>query len=95
MNFSIPPSSLKWLIEQLDRDFLRFSEEMDNVLDPMAGTGSAVIAAMRTGRNGYGIDLSEEFVRIANERVRQETAPLFPRLRSGGGKGRCGGCDIP
>ena len=69
MNFSIPPSSLKWLIEQLIEIF---SEEMDNVLDPMAGTGSAVIAALRTGRNGYGIDLSKEFVRISREQIGQE-----------------------
>ena len=49
-----------------------FTNERDNVIDPMAGTGSAVIASMRTGRNGYGIDLSKEFVRISRERIGQE-----------------------
>ena len=49
-----------------------FTDEGDNVLDPMAGTGSAVIAALRTGRNGYGIDLSKEFVRISREKIGQE-----------------------
>ena len=57
------------LIEQL---IDTFTEEGDNVLDPMAGMGSAVIAALRTGRNGYGIDLSKEFVRISREQIGQE-----------------------
>ena len=51
------------------------SEKLDNVLDPMVGTGSTVLAALRTNRHGYGIDLSEEFIRIARSRIRQEGEP--------------------
>ena len=51
-----------------------FSRPGDTVIDPMVGTGSTVIAAMRRNRNGFGIDLSPEFARIAGERVRSEHA---------------------
>lgn len=46
-----------------------FTAPDDNVLDPMVGTGSTVLAAVRLGRNGYGIDLSKEYTQISQERV--------------------------
>lgn len=59
--------------EPLIKDFIEiFTKEGDSVFDPMAGTGSAVLAAIRIGRNGYGIDLSDKFVKIAKERFREE-----------------------
>ncbi len=51
------------------------SSVMDNVFDPMVGTGSTVLAALRTNRSGYGTDLSKEFIRIAQDRIDQEQAP--------------------
>lgn len=48
-----------------------FTVEGDNVLDPMAGTGSAVVAALQAQRNGYGVELSAQFVDIANQRIRE------------------------
>jgi len=39
------------------------------VLDPFAGTGTAVVAALRHGRRGIGIDLSAEYLRTAGERL--------------------------
>lgn len=48
---------------------------------PWVGTGSAVIAALRTRRNGFGTDLSEQFIEIAKERIREEQKPsLFPNF---------------
>jgi hypothetical protein len=49
-----------------------FSKPGDSVIDPMVGTGSTVIAALRKRRSGFGIDLSAEFARIAAARVRAE-----------------------
>jgi len=46
-----------------------FTTPGQRVLDPMVGTGSTVVAALQTGRHGYGVDLIPEFVRIANGRV--------------------------
>ena len=39
------------------------------VLDPMMGSGTTAIAAEMTGRDWIGIEISEEYCRIANERV--------------------------
>jgi len=66
--------------ETLIEQFIKlFTRELDNVFDPMVGTGSSVIAALRTKRNGYGVDLSEEFIRTAIKRIEKEKAPsLFP-----------------
>ena len=62
-----------------------YSSEMDNVFDPMVGTGSTVIAALRTKRNGFGTDLSKEFIQTAQDRIEQERAPsLFPGIESEG-----------
>ena len=60
------------LVEELIKTH---SSEMDNVFDPMVGTGSTVLAALRTNRYGYGTDLSEEFISIAQERIDREMEP--------------------
>ena len=49
---------------------------LQNVLDPMAGTGSTVLAAMRCGRRAIGIELSGAFARLALTRVLEEQAAL-------------------
>ena len=62
--------------ETLIEEFIKMhSLEMDNVFDPMVGTGSTVLAALRTNRRGFGTDLSEEFIRIAQGRIDQEGEP--------------------
>lgn len=38
------------------------------VLDPLMGTGSTLVAALRLGRRAIGVDASEEYVRMAQER---------------------------
>jgi len=64
--------------ETLVQDFIElFTEPGDNVFDPMVGTGSTVIAAIRSGRNGYGIDLIREFVDIAEQRIAAECRPML------------------
>ena len=55
----------------------------DSVFDPMVGTGSTVVAAIRANRHGYGLDLVPEFVKIASSRALAESTPeLFPRFRT-------------
>ncbi|MEA3451930.1 MAG: DNA methyltransferase, partial [Bacteroidota bacterium] len=56
--------------ENIIREFIEvFTEKGQNVFDPMSGTGSTQLAALQTGRNGYGTELSELFADIANERL--------------------------
>lgn len=43
------------------------------VLDPFNGSGTTCVAAKSSGRNYIGIDIAEDYVSIANERLRTET----------------------
>ncbi len=68
--------------ESLVAEFIElFTEPGDNVLDPMAGTGSAVVAAAQVDRNCYGVELSPEYAAIARKRVDDNSVPqLFDEL---------------
>lgn len=56
--------------EDLIEEFMRFfTKSGQTVLDPMAGTGSALIAAVRSGRRAYGLELQAKYAEIARERV--------------------------
>ncbi len=39
------------------------------VLDPMVGSGSVVIAALKKGRKAVGIDLSKDYIQLAKKRL--------------------------
>lgn len=45
----------------------------DVIVDPFAGSGSTVVAAMRQGRNSIGIEKDSEHVRRARQRLTQPT----------------------
>jgi adenine-specific DNA-methyltransferase len=49
---------------------LSFSEPRDIVLDPFAGSGSTAVAAKILGRRYVAIELSEQYARIARDRLR-------------------------
>jgi DNA modification methylase len=40
------------------------------VLDPFAGSGTTIVAALSTDRRGIGFELSEEYAAIARSRCR-------------------------
>ncbi len=59
--------------EQLAEDhILSWSNPGDTVLDPMCGSGTTCKMALRAGREFVGIDISEEYCKIARERVNKE-----------------------
>jgi DNA modification methylase len=62
-----------------------FTRKAMTVLDPFAGTGSAIVAARDLGRHGIGVELNPSYVEIANERLSREEPELPPG--SGGGSG--------
>lgn len=52
-----------------------FTKENDNIFDPMSGTGSTQLGALKLKRNGYGTELSEFFAKIANGRCNEYIEP--------------------
>jgi site-specific DNA-methyltransferase (adenine-specific) len=49
-----------------------FTDEGDVVIDPVAGSGSTLIAAERINRKGYGFEIKKEFFIKANEWLEEE-----------------------
>ena len=63
--------------ETLAQEFIEFfTKEGQNVLDPMAGTGSTLVAALRAGRNSYGIELNPKYAEIAAQIIEEERRAL-------------------
>jgi site-specific DNA-methyltransferase (adenine-specific) len=58
-----------------------FSFVDDNVLDPFCGTGTTMIAAMKTGRNSIGIEIDPHYIALAERRLLQETQGLFTSFK--------------
>lgn len=48
-----------------------YTFEGDTVLDPFIGSGQTAIAAIKTGRNYVGYEIEEEYVRLAEKRIRE------------------------
>lgn len=63
---------MEWLIRLVAR-------EGETVLDPFAGSGSTLVAALRCGRNAIGIEQNPEYHAIAKRRIAEAQAvtPLF------------------
>jgi adenine-specific DNA-methyltransferase len=57
-------------VELVERLVLALSEKGDVVLDPYAGVGSSLVAAVKQGRVGKGCDLDRGYVAIAKERLK-------------------------
>lgn len=57
-----PESLVIYFLEQ-------FSREGERVFDPMAGTGSTLLAALSQNRATYGIELNPQFHQIAKQRL--------------------------
>lgn len=63
--------------ETLAQEFIEFFTKRGQVvLDPMVGTGSTLIGALRSGRHSFGIELNPAYVEIANQLISAERASL-------------------
>ncbi|HMB23680.1 MAG: DNA methyltransferase [Chloroflexota bacterium] len=63
--------------ETMAQEFIEFfTKQGQTVLDPMAGTGSTLVAALRAGRNSYGIELNPKYAEIAKQIIGEERATL-------------------
>ncbi len=56
-------------IELVERCVLAMTDENSWVLDPFAGVGSTIIAAIKNNRNALGIEKEEEYCKLANKRI--------------------------
>lgn len=61
-------------VELVERLVLSMTNTEDWVLDPFAGVGSALAAALKHGRKAAGAELLPEYCKIARERMQQSTA---------------------
>jgi len=48
------------------------------VLDPFSGTGTTMKVAYELGRKSVGIDLSDEYIKLAKQRICQESGSFLP-----------------
>jgi site-specific DNA-methyltransferase (adenine-specific) len=53
----------------------------DNVLDPFVGTGTTMLAAIKSGRNSIGYEIDPKYVQVAKERLLDESSKLFGRTK--------------
>ncbi len=58
------------------RHIRSWSNPGDTILDPMAGSGTTLVAAARLGRKYLGIDISQDYCDMAAKRIEAETAQL-------------------
>jgi DNA modification methylase len=56
-------------IELVERCILALTNERSWVLDPFAGVGSSILAALRNDRNSIGIEKDENYCKIAYQRI--------------------------
>ncbi len=63
--------------ETMAQEFIEFfTQRGQTVRDPMVGTGSTLVAALRSGRNGDGVELNPRYVEIARQVIAEERAAL-------------------
>lgn len=63
--------------ETLAGEFVTFFTKPGGmVLDPMAGTGSTLVACLRTGRHSFGVELNPGYAALARQIILDERADL-------------------
>jgi DNA modification methylase len=63
--------------ETMAQEFIEFfTKREETVLDPMAGTGSTLIASLRAGRHSFGIELNGKYAEIARQIISNERQSL-------------------
>lgn len=73
-NFFHPTQKSVALLEYLIKTY---SNEGETILDNTMGSGSTGVAAKRLNRNFIGIELNEEYFKIAVKRIQQTTQQLL------------------
>ena len=58
-----------------------FSFVGDTVLDPFCGSGTTMVAALRTGRDSIGVEIDPEYCRMTARYLKAETLGLFSNAK--------------
>ena len=56
---------------QLMRDIVKITEPGGRILDPFAGSGTTVLAAVLEGYSATGIEVTDAYAALARGRIRQ------------------------
>jgi len=80
--WKIPGASLRqhpapFPLELANRLIRMFSFVGDTVLDPFCGSGTTMVAALRSGRNSIGVEIDPEYCRMAARYLKAETSDMF------------------
>jgi len=59
-------------VNLLEKLICIFTDSGDVVIDPVAGSGSTIIAAIKTDRNAYGFEIKKNFYNTATEWINRE-----------------------
>ena len=57
---------------QLMQDIVKITEPGGHILDPFAGSGTTVLAAVLEGYSATGIEVTDTYAELARERIRAE-----------------------
>ena len=57
-----------------DRLFVKITEPGGHILDPFAGSGTTVLAAVQEGYTATGIEVTDTYAELARERIWKELA---------------------
>lgn len=69
--------------ETLAQEFIEFFTHTGQVvLDPMAGTASSLVGALRAGRHSFGIELNAGYVELGRQALERERANLGEKANS-------------
>jgi DNA modification methylase len=80
--WTIPGASTKnhpapFPLELASRLVRMFSFEGDTVLDPFCGSGTTMLASLKTGRNSIGVEIDPEYCRMTARSLKEEHRGLF------------------
>ena len=80
--WNIPGASTKYHPAPFPRELANrlvrmFSFTGDTVLDPFCGSGTTMIAALRTGRSSIGVEIDPEYRQMTARYLKAENADLF------------------
>ena len=79
--WNIPPARAKKIghpapypTELVERFIKLYTYEKELVLDPFIGSGTTALGALNLNRNYIGYEINEEYVSLANNRIKEETS---------------------